>query len=216
MKSCVLTAIYGSYDSLKPVCPQDIDVEWICVTDNSELEQEGWNIVVEPRSHLHPARAGKLPKILPWLYTDCETSIWIDASFRVISSTFASEALSHANPIAQFDHPWRNCIYKEIEELKRITKFKDEIPKLIRQEEFLRQRNYPVNKGLWATGVIARYHTPEIIGMGFDWLKHVYQFSYRDQSSQGFVCWENNVIINKLPGSYLDGKWLSYEASSRH
>jgi hypothetical protein len=111
----LITAIYDSYDGLKPVMPQvGVDAEWIVVTDSTPHAElaEGWTIVHEPRPGVHPNRAAKHPKYEPWKYTDAPVSIWVDASFRVVSDRFAVEAvagLTDEEPIAQFAHPWRDC-----------------------------------------------------------------------------------------------------------
>lgn len=217
MKTTILTAIYNDYDLLKFTKDQSIETNWVCVTDNPSwpVNYNGWNIVYEPRNHIHPNRAAKTPKMLPWLYSWTESSIWIDASFRVISSTFAEESLNCANPIAQFKHPWRDCAYAEAEESLLLTKKYGGEP-IQKQIEHLREMDHPENWGLWAAGVIARKHTPEIMRMGFDWLKEVYEFSYQDQISHPDVCRRNGLCPANFPGSYFTGPWVSYEGSGRH
>jgi hypothetical protein len=211
----ILTAIYDNYDDLKPVFEQSISTKWICVTDNpTALSATGWQIIYEPREHLHPCRASRVPKILPWLYTDTDTSIWIDASFRVISSKFAEEILNYADPIAQYKHPWRNCAYDEAIELDKITKFGGQ--PFQEQVDWLQEQGLPHGWGLWASGVMARKHTPEVVSMGFDWMKQVYMFSYRDQMSHSYACYKNGIRPVNLPGSYFNSEWISYEASGRH
>src|SRR5262245_2678975 len=117
MSDCaILTAIYDSYDVLKPAMPQQgVGVDWVLVTDDGALEgratERGWRVVFEPRPGVHPNRAAKHPKYEPWKYTDAAVSVWVDASFRVVSDRFAVEAtagLTDEDPIAQFVHPWRD------------------------------------------------------------------------------------------------------------
>src|SRR3546814_8001152 len=125
----IITAIYGAYDELKPVLPQmGVDVEWILVTDAvPDADQaEGWTIVHDPQPGTHPNRAAKSAKFRPWEYTDAPASIWVDASFRVVSDRFAVEALAHAAPIAQFVHPWRDCLYTEAEASVPLAKYEGE------------------------------------------------------------------------------------------
>lgn len=213
----ILTANYNDYDLLKFVLPQSIDVRWIAVTDNPSWPSSynGWEVVYEPRPHVHPNRAAKTPKMMPWLYTDTDTSIWIDASFRVMSQTFAEEALSYANPIAQFIHPWRDCAYKEAEESILLTaKYGGE--KIVEQIFHLREEGHPNHWGLWATGIIARRHTSNVIKMGSDWLAEVYMNTYQDQISHPDVCRRNGLRPTNFPGSYFAGPWVSYEGSGRH
>jgi hypothetical protein len=222
-KTTIITAIYDDYDTLKPVCKQSIDVNWICVTDDYDkylntLEggDYGWNIIYEPRPHLHPNRAAKLPKCLPWLYTDTGSSIWIDASYQVVSPTFAEDVLHYADPIAQFSHPWRQCVYDEVAESMLLPKYANEREWLGVQEATLKLKNFPAKWGLWATGVIARHHTNGVIQSGFDWLAELYKFSYQDQISHPEVMWRNELRPVNLPGTHLHNEWLSYQGSGRH
>lgn len=213
----ILTAVYNDYDILKISHPQSIDVEWIAVTDNPSwpVIYNGWTIVYEPRHHLHPNRAAKTPKMLPWLYTNVTSSIWVDASFKILSPTFAEDALSHADPIAQFSHPWRNCAYREAEESLLLTSKYGDQP-IRAQIDHLREEGHPEGWGLWATGVIARHHTPRVIKMGSDWLAETYLYSYQDQISHPDVCRRNGLRPTNFPGSYFSGPWVHYEGSARH
>lgn len=215
-KTTIITAIYDNYDSLKPVCPQSIDVDWICVTDNPNLASESWKIVYEPRPHIHPNRAAKTPKMLPWLYTGTSTSIWVDASFTITSPNFAKEILVFAAPIAQYKHPWRNCMYEEIAISKKIPKYQGEIGNLDRQLQVAKILEFPTNWGLWATGVIARTHTDQVKKMGFDWLYFNHLYSYQDQTSHPLVCYLNSLRPVELPDTYFSTNWLTYNASNRH
>lgn len=216
----ILTAIYDSYDSLKPVLPQaGVDVEWIVVTDTpppAELAV-GWTIVHEPRPGVHPNRAAKHPKYEPWKYTDAPVSLWVDASFRVVSERFAVEAtaaLTDEEPIAQFVHPWRDCLYTEAKESVALAKYAGE--PVLEQAEHYRWLGHPGGWGLWATGVIARRHTEAVRDLGERWLAETYEWSFQDQISQPFVLRETGLRPQALPGSHLATPWLAYEGSGRH
>lgn len=222
MSVAIITAIYDNYDTLKPAVKQkNIDVEWICVTDDPYWARDkvyrGWKCIYEPRPHLHPNRAAKTPKCLPWLYTDASASIWIDASYQVISESFAEDVLSYADPIAQFSHPWRQCAYEEADESLKLPKYEDQYP-LIREQRWCLDQiyNHPKGYGLWATGVIARKHTPQVINMGFDWLSQIYQYSYQDQLSHPNALRIHVDEMNNLPGTHLSNEWLEYKGSGRH
>ncbi len=216
-KVALVTAIYDSYDGLKPVLPQaGVDVEWIVVTDSvppAELA-EGWTIVHEPRPGVHPNRAAKHPKYRPWEYTDAEASIWVDASFRVVSEVFVAEALAYADPIAQFQHPWRDCLHAEATESGRLPKYAGE-PSL-EQAGHYAERGHPENWGLWATGVIARRHTDAVRELGMRWSAETDAWSFQDQISQPYALRETGLRPSALPGSHLATPWLAYEGSGRH
>lgn len=217
MESTILTAIYNDYDILSFTTPQSIGVRWIVVTDNPSwpVSYNGWEVVYEPRPHVHPNRAAKTPKMLPWLYTDTPTSVWIDASFKVTSPTFVEEALSYADPLAQFVHPWRDCAYAEAEEsILLVRKYGDQ--PIRNQMAHLREEGHPEHWGLWATGIMARQHTPSVIKMGSDWLAETYMYSYQDQIAHPDVCRRNGLRPTSLPGFHYESPWVSYECSGRH
>lgn len=218
----ILTAIYDGYDSLKPVLPQlGVDVEWICVTDGQPLPDaeaaKGWEMVCEPRPGVHPNRAAKHPKYRPWEYTDAPVSLWVDASFRVVSARFAAEAtgpLTDDDPIAQFVHPWRDCLFAEAKESAGLAKYQGE--PVLEQADAYSLAGHPEHWGLWATGVIARRHTDAVREMGGRWLFETYRWSFQDQISQPFALRETGLRPQALPGNHLATPWLAYEGSARH
>lgn len=220
MSSCaVVTATYDRYDLVKPVIPQQgMDVDWVLVTDDDALKDEethfGWRVVYEPRPGVHPNRAAKHPKYEPWRYTDAEASVWVDASFRIVSRVFASEALAFAEPIAQFKHPWRGCLYAEARASASLPKYSGE--PVLEQAESYREAGHPEGWGLWATGVIARHHTGAVQKMGSLWMEETYLWSFQDQVSQPYVLRQAGLFPNSLPGNHLATTWLAYEGSGRH
>lgn len=211
----ILTAVYDSYDTIKPALRQSgVDVEWILVTDTPPTDARGWTVVHEPRPELPPVRAAKTPKLEPWRYTDAPASIWVDASYRITSPTFALEVLALADPIAQFAHPWRDCLYSEAAEVARLGMDPDGIAAW--QVDRYRKAKHPEGWGLWASGVIARQHTPAVKRMGAMWAKEVESGSSRDQVSQPYVLRKTRLRPVALPGSHLGNQWLRYEGSGRH
>ncbi len=216
----LITAIYDSYDSLKPVLPQaGVDVEWIVVTDSVPPAEQaaGWTIVHEPRPGVHPNRAAKHPKYEPWKYTDAPVSIWVDASFRVVSDRFAVEAtagLTDEEPIAQFVHPWRDCLFAEARESAQLAKYAGE--PVLEQADRYSEAGHPEGWGLWATGVIARRHTAAVQELGVRWLAETERWSFQDQISQPYALRETGLRPQALPGTHLATPWLAYEGSGRH
>lgn len=215
----ILTAVYDGYDELKPVLPQDgVSVDWVFVTDDPELgvkeTHEGWRVVYEPRPGVHPNRAAKHPKYEPWRYTAADRSVWVDASFRIVSPTMAVEALSFADPIAQFAHPWRDCLFAEAKESAGLPKYAGE--PVLEQAEHYAVQGHPENWGLWATGFIARRHTDAVRELGMRWLAETYEWSFQDQISQPYALRETGLRPTALPGNHLATPWLVYEGSVRH
>lgn len=215
--AAILTAIYGGYDDLKPALPQEgMDVEWVLVTDDPGILDGhlGWRVVHERRPGMHPNRAAKHPKFRPWEYTDAPASVWVDGSCRVFAPWFAAQALSYADPIAQFAHPDRDCIYDEAREALTVAKYAGE--PVSEQAACYMAAGHPEHWGLWAATVIARQHTPAVRSLGEAWTAHVDQWSFEDQISQPFVLRNLGLCPAVLPGYYRDNGWLRVEASGKH
>ena len=217
----ILSAVYDHYDELKPVLPQSgVEVDWVFVTDDPVIGAKetfrGWRVVYEPHPGVHPNRAAKHPKYEPWKYTDVPVSLWVDASFRIVSDRFAAEAtagLTDDEPIAQFVHPWRDCLFAEARESAGLAKYAGE-PVLEQAEHY--RGFHPEGWGLWATGVIARRHTDAVRDLGMGWLDETYRWSFQDQISQPFALRENGLRPTAFPGNHLATPWLAYEGSGRH
>ena len=212
----VITAIYDGYDTLKPVLPQDgVDVDWVLVTDTVPADPLGWRVVHDPQPPgMWPSRAAKEPKFRPWEYTPAPASIYLDASFRITSPLFAVEALALADPIAQFEHPWRDCIYDEADASERLLKYVGQ-PVTEQADSYL-AAGHPPNWGLWASGVIARRHTPEIMKLGAAWTAETDAWTLQCQISQPYVLRNLGLRPASLPGDHFTNPWLAYEGSARH
>jgi len=215
MTAAVITAIYADYDVLQPAGDEP-GVEWVCVTDNQSLvnDPRGWHVIYEPRHDVHPNRAAKRPKMLPWCYTGADESVWIDASFAVTSPTFVRDVLQYADPIAQFLHPDRDCIYQEAAFSLPLPKYRGE--QIAEQMAHYRAVGHPERWGLWATGVIARKHTDAVIDFGWRWLADCECFTYQDQLSHAPALRAAGLRPTTLPGHFVESPWLDYRASGRH
>lgn len=219
VQAALITAIYDRYDDLKDVCPQTVDTEWICVTDDEALHRgdadpRGWSIVYEPRPGLHPNRAAKRPKMLPHEYTAAPASVWVDASFAVVSPLAVDELLAHAAPVAQFAHPERQCLFDEANVCLPLGKYAGE--PMAEQVTSYRHAGMPDRWGLWATGVIARQHTPAVADWGKAWAAEIDAWSFQDQLSHPWVSWALDMRPTDLPGTHTRNPWLHYRGSGRH
>ena len=215
--AAILTCIMGGYDEVKPACPQSgLDVEWVLVTDDPAIIDGhlGWRVVHEFWPETHPCRAAKHPKFRPWEYTDAPASVWVDGSVRVTAPLFAVRALILADPIAQFAHPERDCIYEEVTASLTIAKYAGE--PLAEQIAAYCTAGHPPHWGLWAATVIARQHTPQVRELGEQWTDEVNRWSFQDQVSQPFVLRNLGLRPSVLPGYYRANDWLQVLGSGRH
>jgi hypothetical protein len=236
IRATVLTALMDDYDTLKPVLPQEgADVDWVCFTDSVRLRDEaelglldglrihptGWQIVYCDRpADVHPNRAAKAPKMQPRLFTDAPASVWVDASFRVVSPRFVADVVTIAGEseagVAQFKHPWRDCLFDEADVSVTLPKYGLEADVIHYQKRAYDDAGMPRHWGLWATGVIARRHDDAVFKWGIDWGNEIVKRSYQDQISHPFTCWRHDLRPVDLPGDHFHNSWLAYEGSARH
>jgi TOD1/MUCI70, glycosyltransferase-like domain len=215
--AAIITAVYGGYDDIKPVLPQDgLDCEHVLVTDDPDIPDGylGWLVAREARPGVPPVRAAKRPKFRPWEYTAAPASVWVDGSVRVTSPSFAAEALAAACPLAQFGHPDRDCIYAEAAVSAALPRYSGE--PVLAQAEHYRSGGHPERWGLWAATVIARQHVREVILMGGWWARETERWSYQDQVSEPWILRNLGLRPAVLPGYYRDNQWLRLEASGKH
>lgn len=206
----LLTAVIDGYDTLTPHRQADVDA--YCITDDPDLHVDGWMMIVEPLVG-HPNLAGKPPKCCPWRYTDSEWTIWVDASFRILSPTFAADMIQFG-PVGQFPHPVRDCIYKEADYSTTLPKYAG-LP-LAEQADHYRTLSHPEGWGLWAGGIIVRQRTPAVEQFGTDWLAEIERWGYQDQVSEAPMLRKHGLYPNPIPGGLTTNVWLQYAGSARH
>jgi hypothetical protein len=79
----VLTAQYGHYDEIRAQACQDVDVDWIYVTDTDVRAPGHWNVIRQAARFDHPCLAAKVPKMLPWTVAPHRHVIWIEAQASI-------------------------------------------------------------------------------------------------------------------------------------
>lgn len=187
----IVTAMYGDYDVIRPQAAQDIDVEWICVTDDPLLDAPApWRVVVEAGHYEHPCMSAKLYKMRPGAVVDRKHAIWIDANMEVTSASFAREALSCINDgVAVWSHPHRDCIYEEADVCigPRAVGGKYSALPIPAQAAHYRREGHPEHGALFACGAIA-WDLRDSAELGRDWLAECERWGYQDQISFPVVC----------------------------
>lgn len=245
IRATVLTSTMDEYDTLKPVMPQDgAEVNWVCLTDSKRIRDEaeiytgevtadggiyveglkhptGWQIIYYDRpADEHPNRAAKRPKMHPGMYTGAPVSVWLDASFRVVSPRFVVDTVTPAaeseHGIAQFRHPWRDCYWDEANVSVTLPKYGLEADQIHHQRRAYDDAGMPRHWGLWATGVIARIHTRPVLDWGMAWARQIDAYSYQDQISHPYTLWRAGLRPVDLPGNHFGNAWLEYQGSGRH
>jgi hypothetical protein len=155
MSVAVISAVYGDYDT--PIAPpeQSVEADWILVSDREHVV-DGWRQVIEPRAHMHPRLAAKVPKCRPDLYSSADVLIWVDGSLMITSGGFVEWCIASLgdHQMAQFFHPERSSIVSEAIVSAGMAKYAYQSVGL--QAAHYITEGHPENWGLWATGLIVR------------------------------------------------------------
>lgn len=182
MEPVLYTAIYGpGYDQPKPVAQAGCHA--VLYTDQLGLEAPGWEVRVEPLPWIStPMLRAKYWKTHPEELGDVEVSLWIDGSLTPLEG-YAARCVGALGDrdMALTPHPWRDCIYDELEASVGLPKYDAE--SMQEQCELYRFQGHPAHWGLFASGAIARRHTPTVLSFSRAWWFENKWRSWQDQLS---------------------------------
>jgi len=166
-----------------------------------------------PAGGAHPRLAGKVPRCRPDRFTSASSSVWVDASFRVLDSRFAdlARAQLRSHELVVSVHPesvdgpgWgaaRNCLYDEADFSSSRRKYLNE-PVIAQAEHYL-SRGMPREWGLWALGIIARRHSRSNRELGLAWLQEIESWTVQDQVSFPYLLWRRDRRPGEWPFQLL-------------
>jgi hypothetical protein len=214
----LISALYGDYDTLRHPVRQNGDVQYICLTDNPDLESDVWEMVYWPKPHQVPLMAGKAPKMLPARYCDAAASVWVDMSVQVLHPDFALCAAHCAHDgVATWPHPWNPTMAAEAAESVQQPRYQGQ--RLLEQVEGYWDAGLPEDAAVRHTAVVARAHNDDTEQLGLEWDAQ-YEWSAADQIGFVWACWKTKVPMYELPidQAYLMGfrtmpradPWLSH------
>jgi hypothetical protein len=189
MRIALITGVYGNYDPIRPLPEWHGFDEAICVTDDLACVGEGWQGHLE-QSNEPPRLASKKPKMMPWLYTDCDAAVWIDASFEITGKDLYKFARHHLDrdDFICWAHPeGRICLTQEAEVCQDWEKY--EAQNIRGQVKSYLNRGMPKDWGLFAAGMLGYRFTPEVKRFGNLWYKENLTWSIQDQISLPYLLW---------------------------
>lgn len=212
MGTALITAVYGGYDPIRTLPADHGFDEAICVTDGLTDVGEGWTVIIEPRDE-HPRLAAKRPKMLPWLFTDCEQAVWLDGSFEIASPTFSTWAKNHLlhNDFVVWAHPENRVdIRQEAEVCWYWAKYLD-YP-IREQVAAYAADGMPENWGLFACGTLGWRFTDQTRALGENWYQEQVRWSIQDQISLPYLLWRDGIRFgvwqaNEYDNPYLRLRW---------
>jgi hypothetical protein len=212
MKIALITSVYGDYDPVRPLPLAHGFDDAICITDGLSQIDNSWRVVVEPRDE-PPRLASKRPKMMPWLFTDCDAAVWIDASFEVTSGELRAWAEAHLqqDDFVVWQHPeGRVDIRDEVEVCWFFPKY--ESSPLREQLAAYVAEGMPEHWGLFACGMIGWVFTDEAMALGERWYAENVKWSLQDQVSLPFLLWDSGKRFglwqaNEYDNPYVRLRW---------
>jgi len=195
MKVGLYTAVYGSYETPKPI---NLNIPCIMYTDSDAVAAlaatRGW----EPRVVKHyittvkgapsvaaPMLAHKWWKTHPHeALPDVDVSLWLDGSMEIRVDDYVERSIAAlgSDEWACVPHPARNCIYPEANFSATLARY--DAPSILAQARFYREVvGHPVSWGLIATGANVRRHTDSVIDLSKQWWDECLNWSHQDQLS---------------------------------
>ncbi len=191
-KITIYTTIFGDYTPLKPTVPQNVNVDWICITDNKLIKNPGWQVrqVQRPSRTLHPRYRAKWWKLHPWEVADGIT-IFIDGSIQVKSDMFAEHCIRNlqSDDLLLYKHMYRGNIQEEVTESMNLKKYKG--APLAEQVNSYLKAGYQDNC-LYAGGIMVRRDTEQMRAIMRDWWAENIAWTYQDQLSLPVVLSRHN------------------------
>jgi hypothetical protein len=212
VRVALITACYGAYDPVRPLPEWHGFDEAICVTDDPKIVGDGWRAHIEPRDE-HPRLAAKRPKMMPWLFTDCDAAVWLDASFEIVGKGFRAWVDRHLqrDDFTVWAHPeGRICLWQEAQVCWDFPKYQDQ-PIRAQAESYLRD-GMPQHWGLFACGTIGWVFTKEAKRLGARWYREQEKWSVQDQISLPYLLWDLGKRFgvwdgNEYQNPYLRLRW---------
>jgi hypothetical protein len=212
VRVALVTGCYGAYDPVRPLPDWHGFDDAVCVTDTASGVGDGWRVHVEPRGE-SPRLAAKRAKMMPWLFTDCDAAVWLDASFELTGRGFRSWVDGHLerNDFTAWQHPeGRFCIGQEAMACYRFPKYKDQPIRAQVQHYF--DDGMPEQWGLFACGTVGWRFTKEAKRLGAAWYREQEKWTLQDQISLPYLLWKTGRPFglwnqNEYENPYLRLRW---------
>jgi len=193
----------------------DLDLDFVCITDNPDLQSPVWRFVPIGARHLPPEKLSRRPKALPHEYFPAaEFSLYVD-------NTVSFKRLPHASDLhttqpmlfRAFRHGTRHNPAEEATAVAMLGY--DDTDVICRQLDFYAalhplDRITPLTT---ATVLLRQHHAPAVRRFGALWWESILAFSKRDQLSFDFARIEADCALEYWPGATHDNPLLDWNGS---
>lgn len=206
MKIIIYSANIADYDYFYHPKNRNVDIDYYLFTNNKYFKSKYWNVIststlilnkIDKIDNRRLARFIKINshKVLP----DHDISIWLDHCFKFKTDNIQQmlELIQFNNKnIMCYSHDERNCIYQEA---KVCSARKMDTNKIIQlQMQKYKTELFPPNFGLFSTGLMIRKNNEQVNNFNDVWWQEIYNGSGRDQLSQSYASWKNQLKIDPI------------------
>lgn len=222
---CVYTAIYWNQDILKRQLPQSMDVDYICYTDNPDIECEPWArsqrkiIVEQPFKHLHPRMQAKRYRTHPEYNGDYRYNIRIDWTTRFKRMDTVEHLLSEfkqESDIICYKHDMRDCIYDEATYSQQFEKYKWQ--PMQAQVAYYKSLWMPEHFWLtWTWLLITRNTEYRVRDLLHERRAECLARTYQDQLSFDYLVWKYKIKRQRFQWpQFWDNKYVLFTWKHKH
>ena len=208
-------ALNNPLDILPADATSDLDLDFVCITDNPALRSEVWRFVRLATDHLPPEKLSRRPKALPHEYfPDAEYSLYID-------NTVSFKRLPQASDLAT-DWPYLFRAFRHArhtvldQEAFAIASLGYEDSATICSQLGFYAGRMPlsdITPLTTATVLLRRHHHPVVQQFGRVWWENILAFAKRDQLSFDFALRQAGAEVDYLPGITRDNPFIRWQGS---
>jgi hypothetical protein len=196
----VYTFIFGDYDDLKSPAIITPGWDYICFTDDPTLRSDVWDVRLSTRTRadrqLEHKKYSIKHMILFHQYLrgyNLSLSVGAQLGLNCNLDDLMREHFRAGDDMMICQHAERECIYDEAELCKGWLL--DDPARIDAQMQRYRAMGYPAHNGLYATGIIARWHDrANVRAMCEFWWEEYRRGSRRDQLSLNYAIWKSAPI----------------------
>ena len=205
LRLVVYTVLIGTKEALNNplqllgAAQSDLEIDYICFTDNPALSSPTWQFRAFDHALLPPEKGSRLPKACPArFFADYDYSLYIDNT--VVFKRLPTRADVEGARFSAFRHPWRSSPADEAD--IGVKSGLDEAAVVAAQVNFYATRRPldSVHTLTAGTVLLRNHHDAAVQRFGELWWQQILLFSKRDQLSLDLCAAEAGLTVDYFPG----------------
>ncbi len=193
----------------------DLDLDFVCLTDDPTLRSDVWRMQLIPSGHVPPEKLSRRPKALAHEYfPDAAFSLYIDntVSFKRLPR-MSDLATQRPALFRAFRHATRVNPQQEATAIAALGY--DDVSVICNQLDFYAARRplQTITPLTTATVLLRSHHDATIKRFGVTWWESILAFSKRDQLSFDFALQESACTVEYFDGFTHDNSFIHWRGS---